>query len=411
VVINVTRQDTAWEHFSNYIFEIEDTGVGIRADDLERIFLPFNQVHEADNRKVQGSGLGLSVAKKITEALEGAIGVRSVLGSGSTFWVKIPLESLPQGTYFPSLHSLPVDADSLFITAKYFGGSKPSHILPTAPLIVGTNFVGRSLDTLVHYLTSWGVHVELIKQRQQLESFLEAGHFMFVLDSTSPELLQILISRTSTSLTGLNILVFSALSSLHESSKLSDSIAAPSRIAILPKPLEPLKLYRGSLFLLGVTGCLKEEKNGPQHQDSHPKPQLELPPDLPRTPTHPSLELHSHNPGAIDVLVVEDNQVNQMIMKRILEKLKVKHLITANADEALEIWKSSLNSIPLIFMDVEVEGSMNGLQLTSLLRELEAERERGRTEAGFPQLERSHIAIMTGRAIGWRQCLGAATTS
>lgn len=68
-------------------FWVRDTGKGISADDQKRIFERFFKVDEF----VPGTGLGLSVAKAHAESLGGTIGVESTLGSGSTFWVNIPL--------------------------------------------------------------------------------------------------------------------------------------------------------------------------------------------------------------------------------------------------------------------------------------------------------------------------------
>jgi CheY-like chemotaxis protein len=66
-------------------FEVSDTGVGIAPAGQAKLFQPFSQVHDG-SRAHGGSGLGLSLAKRLCEAMEGAIGVRSVPGKGSTFW-------------------------------------------------------------------------------------------------------------------------------------------------------------------------------------------------------------------------------------------------------------------------------------------------------------------------------------
>ena len=101
----------------------------------------------------------------------------------------------------------------------------------------------------------------------------------------------------------------------------------------------------------------------------------------------------------LDALVVEDNPVNQMVMTKVLEQYRLRYLITPSGDEALEIWRGSLTHIPLIFMDVEIEGTLDGLEVTREIRRLESERDHNRIEAGFPAGERSYIAVMTGRAL------------
>jgi signal transduction histidine kinase len=71
-------------------FEVSDTGVGIAPDDQQRIFQDFTQLDNPKQRHVKGTGLGLSLSRKIAHLLGGEIGVRSVLGDGSTFWICIP---------------------------------------------------------------------------------------------------------------------------------------------------------------------------------------------------------------------------------------------------------------------------------------------------------------------------------
>ncbi len=71
-------------------FQIEDTGAGIAPADLEKIFLPFQQVGDAKFR-AEGTGLGLSITKKLVDMMGGELHVESVLGHGSTFWFALEL--------------------------------------------------------------------------------------------------------------------------------------------------------------------------------------------------------------------------------------------------------------------------------------------------------------------------------
>ena len=71
-------------------FSVADTGVGIPAEDHERIFLEFTQVENAIQQRVKGTGLGLPLSKKLAELLGGTISVESRVGMGSRFSVRIP---------------------------------------------------------------------------------------------------------------------------------------------------------------------------------------------------------------------------------------------------------------------------------------------------------------------------------
>jgi len=78
----------------NLWFEIKDTGIGIRQDDLELIFDKFRQVDMRHNRNVEGSGLGLSICKQLIALMNGTIDVSSTYGKGTTFMVCIPQKVL-----------------------------------------------------------------------------------------------------------------------------------------------------------------------------------------------------------------------------------------------------------------------------------------------------------------------------
>jgi signal transduction histidine kinase len=79
---------------SGVLISVEDTGIGICKENLERIFFPFEQVEGSANRRYQGTGLGLSVSRRIVELHGGTIWAESAgLGKGSTFRFLIPLVS------------------------------------------------------------------------------------------------------------------------------------------------------------------------------------------------------------------------------------------------------------------------------------------------------------------------------
>jgi PAS domain S-box-containing protein len=70
-------------------FYIQDTGIGIRAEDIAKLFTDYNQVDTSANREIEGTGLGLSITKKFVELMDGEISVESEYGKGSIFRARI----------------------------------------------------------------------------------------------------------------------------------------------------------------------------------------------------------------------------------------------------------------------------------------------------------------------------------
>ena len=73
-------------------FEVEDTGIGIRAEDLSRLFVEFEQIDPGLAKRHEGTGLGLALTKRLVEAQGGRVGVRSTFGQGSVFFAVLPRE-------------------------------------------------------------------------------------------------------------------------------------------------------------------------------------------------------------------------------------------------------------------------------------------------------------------------------
>lgn len=91
VKVEVSAVDrTTWS------FSVIDSGVGMPEDATQYIFEPFRQVDGTDTRKYKGTGLGLSITKELVKTLGGSIEVKSELGKGSTFIVKLPRASIPE---------------------------------------------------------------------------------------------------------------------------------------------------------------------------------------------------------------------------------------------------------------------------------------------------------------------------
>ena len=78
------------------VIEVSDTGIGIHAEDAERVFERFYRADKARSRELGGTGLGLAIVKHLALGLAGSATVESEPGDGSTFRVRLPLHRDPR---------------------------------------------------------------------------------------------------------------------------------------------------------------------------------------------------------------------------------------------------------------------------------------------------------------------------
>jgi len=80
---------------ASLLFEVQDSGIGVAADRIEKIFERFEQANVQTASLYGGNGLGLSICHQLVQRLSGTMGVQSQLGQGSLFWVRLPLLEAP----------------------------------------------------------------------------------------------------------------------------------------------------------------------------------------------------------------------------------------------------------------------------------------------------------------------------
>jgi len=452
-----------------FLIEVEDTGRGIPEDKLGDVFVPFTQIHH-EQKKAEGSGLGLSLAKKITEKLGGTLEVQSKVGKGSTFYLKIPLKVLPRGTLcFPmedlfsasglGTSQIPEDMKAELIRRKN----------QLSVVIMTSSEESHFCRILSSYLTYWGIPYRITTSfpergkkekewRREKEEGKEAVRYLIEDD---PEKLFALLSvldaseqvpekpdspsdsRQAASLktegnlgtSFKNILnvteielrdegtqeeviflsTFQQISSMKKEIKVEEN---QKRIHFLRKTGNPSELFRVILLALGIifeqkghsfertlSFSLEEDQQGTEEastkdpleeeeqQEQEEKEGAEKP-----TEKREEEETPEDEEERIDVLVVEDNEVSQMIMKKILEKCGVKYQMTSSGEEAVRIWKERKKKIPLILMDVEVDGDMTGLEATAEIRK-EEERRKKNMKGKKAEKYKSFVVIMTGRSM------------
>jgi len=165
VVLSVSQPNPAMLRF-----EVRDTGIGIRADQLERLFKPFSQADASTTRLYGGSGLGLAICQRLVMQMGGNIGVDSVPGQGSGFHFEIPFEPAPVPSPVGQVHPT---------------GSAPAQALNI--LIAEDHPVNQRVAQLM--LRSLGCEATLVSDGLQVLQALSQTHFdLVLLDLQMPQL-------------------------------------------------------------------------------------------------------------------------------------------------------------------------------------------------------------------------------
>jgi CheY-like chemotaxis protein/anti-sigma regulatory factor (Ser/Thr protein kinase) len=418
VTIRATRTDQVQGHEGEgastpYRIEVADQGPGIPKAQQHLIFAPFTQLHAS--QKSMGTGLGLSITKTLAEALGGRVGVESEEGHGCTFWVEVPFKPLPRGSITLPLFHSPLElapSPSLPGSEEAAGAAARAETLPddyerrrASALIV---LVSRlPLPHFERCLSTWRIRHEHVASVEELLARLPPDqpqpqpqpqpHTGFIVDAAPEEgirLAQWLQRRGAEGADGESRKVHLLTSvSLFSSARRQVEQAQLGKVmAVAIKPVELRELARTTLEVLGLAMSRKAFGLGtPPHNQGEAKASPHKSGLRSRRPPHLG-DLHRGQSGPMvqeaEVLVVEDNPVNQAVMKRHLEKLGARFLICSSGEEALALWRESHGGLPLILMDAHLAGALTGLDAAEQIRQEERERELGRT----------FIAMVSGRA-------------
>jgi signal transduction histidine kinase/CheY-like chemotaxis protein len=167
---------------------VQDTGIGIKAEDLKKLFDDYNQVDTRANRTIEGTGLGLAVVKRLTELMGGDVAVRSIYGQGSEFIVRIPQER--DGNSIIGAQA----ADSLrefqYLDKKRNAGNLLVRAsLPNARVLV-VDDVSTNLDVAKGMMKSYGMQIVCVMSGiEAIELIREGEKFDAVfMDHMMPEM-------------------------------------------------------------------------------------------------------------------------------------------------------------------------------------------------------------------------------
>ena len=306
-------------------FTIEDTGIGIPADRLDRLFKRFSQADSSVARRFGGTGLGLAISQQIVKAMGGEIEVESVEGQGSRFFFTLALAPAEEAS-----------AD----------GIQPHPgILKGAPvLIIDANKANQRF--LVETLLSWGMEPTALSTGSEgikaVRNAAEKGLPFRLL----------LVDDAMSEMDG-----FKVVEQLRQDDLPHDAIIAMLRSTDGPSRAERYRqtgiehylikpIQQSKLFNTMVESLCPQPVSGMDE-------------------TLPAGNLHTQRMGA-SILLVEDNRVNQLLAKTLLERRGWIVRVAGNGNEALAVLKEG--GIDLVLMDVQMPG-MDGLQATRLIRE------------------------------------------
>jgi len=210
-------------------FQIEDTGVGISTDQLQKIFLPFEQVGD-NSRKAEGTGLGLAISCQIVEMMGGKIQVESKYGQGSKFWFDLDLLKI---TDCVSLEASHLDKASNHII-RYKGNQKTI-------LVVDDILDDRAV--IVNFLTSVGFRV--IEAFDGLEGISKAQEYkpdLIITDLDMPTMDGVQMTKNLRNQQEFTTTVIIATSASVFNFNRQQSLAAGCN-NFLPKPIQAEELF------------------------------------------------------------------------------------------------------------------------------------------------------------------------
>ncbi|MDR4463810.1 MAG: response regulator [Nitrospira sp.] len=322
VTVTVDASQPAQDGVPKIKLAITDTGSGISAEGQAKLFQSFSQVDGSSTRVHGGTGLGLSICKQLSGLMGGTIGVDSVIGQGSTFWVVLPLP-LQDGA---------------------IAGMQPDPSLAGVRVCaaIAHPATGR---LLTRYLSHWGIPSQVANTGAQfLEQVMtelanDSGPVVALVDETftdmtDTELLQALRSDATYAATKILRMV----SFIKRADVEQDATSA--QMHFITKPLRYLGLHQA------LVNLVSDKPAASRHESP--------------APAAPTLSGH--------VLLGEDNPVNQEIAQLMLETLGCTVSLAQNGREVLTQAKTA--SIDLILMDCQMP-EMDGFEATRLIREWE----------------------------------------
>lgn len=341
------------ESIAGLKFSIEDTGIGIPEEKCTQVFQKFSQVDTSATRKHEGTGLGLSISSSLVKLMGGDIGVESKVGEGSTFWFTT---------------ELPVHSEEEIKQVI------PGDMTGARVLVIDDNAVNRSI--LAEQMAAWnfdGASTSTGAQGLEVMRNVIANGMsldLVILDYQMPEMSGAEVLETMRKDEALKDIPVVMLTSV-DSSQTNQRLSQLGAEANLTKPT------RSSMLLETILQVIANKRADVKTGSIS---------NLTAKPTRDTtdIELHKQQPTqavkkaseGLDILVAEDNEVNQIVFRQILEETNLNFEIVDNGRLALAAYKAQKPR--LILMDVSMP-EMNGKEATTAIRKYERDNKMKRT--------------------------------
>ena len=329
-------------------FSVRDTGIGVKAEKLGRLFKPFMQAEKSTARHYGGTGLGLAISKRLVEMMGGKMWAESVLGEGSTFH------------FTANFHA---ETGQKTVEAPALAGRQPK-LADLRILIVDDNPTVRRV--LSEQATQWGMNPRAAENASQAFDWMRAGEQfdLAVLDLQMPDMDGLTLAMEIRKLPRAAMMPLIFLIPLGTR---ADS-APDTRISFAHSLTKPIKTAQ---FYAAIERALFSQKKA-----AAPAP---VKADQPLAELMP-----------LSILLCEDNSINQKVASRILQQIGYKCDIANNGREGLEALDK--RHYDLVFMDMMMP-EMDGLTATRAIRE------RQKDAVAHPNyLKRILIIAMTAHA-------------
>ena len=345
IVLSVARQREMGDQV-RLRFSVRDTGIGIDEEKLKTLFRPFTQADTSTTRHYGGSGLGLSISKKLVEMMNGDIQVKSEVGKGSEFFFTVEFQR--QKTENDGQLTI------------------PRELADTKILIVDDNTTSQKI--LENMLQKFSMQVAVASSGEEALKELERAckekpYRIVLMDWKMPGMDGIETSRRIKNHPAIDQVPTIVMITAYGREEVIDQARQIDLDGFLMKPVNPSLLLDTILQILNL----------PVNRTS----------DI-LNPGNLAAEVTNSVQGS-RILLVEDNAINQQIAKELLKQAKFEVVIANNGKEALQALDKS--EFDAVLMDIQMP-EMDGITATKNIRQ--------RQETCFQELP---IIAMTAHAM------------